>query len=978
MAPKPIVVKSRKCLALKNTGLDLSNLLGKKLLHRVGELGNLGVLKADGTFFYSEFLGCQGGALVNIFAVGINVCNTAEQAVGRGFSFLESGTSLEFPVPGLTGSVIDVAMQVVHKWLSASENQGWLLLVHNMDKAKAGEFEKLLPTCNWGSVVITTRLPSLHRFGECVEVEAGIGAEAGLEILLKSLGKMQRNLDEADNEDIPDDLFRRGKNAVHRSMENGNELDEAIRSLFTFSLTKRRHSSDSFSIHPLIPTWAREHTDNATLRQNAKDTTTLLVSAIVKDKQNKSSDWIFQRRILNHLNVCLGHISDLEQFGGLDNIEIAEALSAIGSFYTDFWCYRQAEEVYHKALEVYEKALGSDHLSTMDTLHDIASVFGKQKRYEEALDTYQGVLVGKEKLLESGDPSIQQTVNCMAITFSIQGRHDEALEWYQKVLVWREKALRSDHTSTLDTLHDIASVFDKQERSVEALHWYQRVLAGREKVLGTSVLDKQERYVDVLRLYERTLAGREKALGSDYLLTLDTLHDMESVYGKQRRYEEALECYQRELAGKEKILHRDDPSILLTMDSMAGISRKLRRNGQLELCQRALTRKDKEKGKGKKEKDRHATLDAGNNKLYNSTRANPNGYVSLNNIMFDKVRRLGRGSFGDAWLIVNQSNKENLVCKEILIRGESGSREQFLKSFEQECSLLEMADHPNIVCFISVQAPDANNNFNGLVFMEYCEGGDLSSLVDNIKTGKRIPLTEGVVWQLIFQLTAALAYMHHGLAINESNAFCIKNRWKAILHRDIKPSNVLVSRILDDEICVKFCDFGVGALHMPEATGTYVWTQNSEFRGVCNLAKKCIKNTPEARPSSLDLLEMVGHRIHNHNHKVEGWENCRFSTIIGVGSINVSATENENEPLERLKLLMKDGIDLNGIKDGPHEDKPLHVATKTGNYILALRLLELGAEVAVVNGRQQTALHLAKENGNYDLVKLFLGKGVSV
>ncbi|KAL7272680.1 hypothetical protein RUND412_004505 [Rhizina undulata] len=97
------------------------------------------------------------------------------------------------PSGKISQDAIDVAIKAVHAWLSAQENRGWLLLIDNYDKAEEGELDNLIPTCDWGSIVVTTRLPDLQRFGKCVMVE-GFGAEAGLRLLLESSGKAQQNV----------------------------------------------------------------------------------------------------------------------------------------------------------------------------------------------------------------------------------------------------------------------------------------------------------------------------------------------------------------------------------------------------------------------------------------------------------------------------------------------------------------------------------------------------------------------------------------------------------------------------------------------------------------------------------------------------------------------------------------------------------------------------------------------------------------
>ncbi|KAL7268586.1 hypothetical protein RUND412_008789 [Rhizina undulata] len=71
------------------------------------------------------------------------------------------------------------------------------LVHHQRSQQSVGELDKLIPMCDWVSIVITSRLPNLQRFGKCVEVE-GIGAEEGLELLFKSFGKDPGNLTQSD------------------------------------------------------------------------------------------------------------------------------------------------------------------------------------------------------------------------------------------------------------------------------------------------------------------------------------------------------------------------------------------------------------------------------------------------------------------------------------------------------------------------------------------------------------------------------------------------------------------------------------------------------------------------------------------------------------------------------------------------------------------------------------------------------------
>ncbi|KAL7271330.1 hypothetical protein RUND412_005923 [Rhizina undulata] len=621
-------------------------------------------------------------------------------------------SSLDFPkiakILGIAGQLdasgrlyqnaTDVAIKAVHTWLSAKENRRWLLLVDNHDKIELSELEALIPTCDWGTVIVTTRLPNLHRFGECVEVE-GIGAEPGLELLLKSSGKKLRNMDEPNlgearaivrelgelplaldqagayvsslqipfsdyrnklkkgmkfgfsqgifepslssnktsvlttwelsfqelnenarhllhlcaflsNEDIPVELFRRGNKAVHWIMQDETQLDHAFQSLLNFSLVRRKESGDSFWMHPLVHAWAREHTDSTIRRQNAEVALRLVASATGTNVYKMSpEDWIFERRILSHLNACRKHI--VGYFGGLDIVLVSDASYAISEAYMRLGYYKEAEALHQMELSVHERINGKAHLSTMHSVYNMAVVFYRQGRYQEALEYFQRALAGYEKVLGKDHPSTLDTVDYVATVFQCQERYDEALEWHQRARAGYEKALGNDHPSTLVAVTNVASIFRHQGRYDESLELHQMVLAEYEKTLGNNhpstlgtmnniamLFKDQGRHNEALELYQSSLAGKEKTLGKEHSSTIDTVCNLALLFGHQKRYEEALNLYQRALAGYEKVLGKNHPSTLDTMGNIAMLFKEQgRHNEALELYQSSLAGKEKTLGK---------------------------------------------------------------------------------------------------------------------------------------------------------------------------------------------------------------------------------------------------------------------------------------------------------------------------------------------------------------------------------------------
>ena len=78
------------------------------------------------------------------------------------------------------------------------------------------------------------------------------------------------------------------------------------------------------------------------------------------------------------------------------------------------------------------------------------------------------------------------------------------------------------------------------------------------------------------------------------------------------------------------------------------------------------------------------------------------------------------------------------------------------------------------------------------ILMEYCGGGDLSSIIKQAQKHNRL-IPEEAVWHYFMQLLLALHYCHHpngntrsGISGSDGEG---KERRAPILHRDLKPDN---------------------------------------------------------------------------------------------------------------------------------------------------------------------------------------------
>ncbi|PRP84487.1 Protein kinase domain containing protein [Planoprotostelium fungivorum] len=147
------------------------------------------------------------------------------------------------------------------------------------------------------------------------------------------------------------------------------------------------------------------------------------------------------------------------------------------------------------------------------------------------------------------------------------------------------------------------------------------------------------------------------------------------------------------------------------------------------------------------------------------------------------VGALGRGTFGSVYKIQRKSDGKIMVWKELKYENMKDKEKQQLV---QEVNLLQKLRHPNI---------------------EYCEGGDLSTLIRSCRR-ERSEVSEETIWKILMQISLALFECHH----KEDGV---------VLHRDIKPGNVF----LDSEQNIKLGDFGLArVLGVDSFANTFVGT----------------------------------------------------------------------------------------------------------------------------------------------------------
>ena len=177
-----------------------------------------------------------------------------------------------------------------------------------------------------------------------------------------------------DNQDLWFELLKRGS----RGSKDPVWLQDLVRSeigfgrimkkLLAYSLVESHQDTESYFIHPVVHDWCLESISRDKLELMILATTTVGFAA---PGQTERECWMMQQRLLPHANRCIQQISTVKVPSAAEDHHIDDAFCNLGLLYADQGKMAEAEEMYERALEGYEKAWSRDHPLTLRTLNNL-------------------------------------------------------------------------------------------------------------------------------------------------------------------------------------------------------------------------------------------------------------------------------------------------------------------------------------------------------------------------------------------------------------------------------------------------------------------------------------------------------------------------------------------------------------------------------------------------------------------------------
>ncbi|KAK1837902.1 NB-ARC and TPR domain protein, partial [Colletotrichum chrysophilum] len=537
-------------------------------------------------------------------------------------------SSVTYIKNALSNRDLDEMVSAVKRWLDEPKNNRWLMIYDNYDDVKlhsrrspsgngtglqvrnennAGEIgskaydiRHFLPEAEHGAILITTRSSSV-KLGQRVQLRKLANLEDSLAILKFTSGRT--NLTKDHNaivlakklDGLPLALATAGAYLDHVAtscreylemyekawlylQEESPGLTEYNHTLYTtWDISFRHIQLQNQNAADLLRLWAYfdNHDVWYELLRAGESEKPLWLNKMTEDRLN------FDKvvRVLCDHGLVEPNVARFDT--GIDLEDNAWIFYNLGLLYSDQGRLKEAEAMYERALQGYEKALGPDHTSTLVTVNNLGILYKNQGRLKEAEAMHERALQGKEKALGPDHTSTLDTIHSLGILYKDQGLLKEAEAMYERALQGYEKALGPDHISTLNTVNNLGLLYSDQGRLKEAEAMYNQALQGYEKALGPDhistlntvnnlglLYSDQGRLKEAEAIYDRALQGFEKALGPDHTSTLSTVNNLGSLYKNQGRLKEAEAMYERALQGYEKALGPDHTSTLMTVNNL--------------------------------------------------------------------------------------------------------------------------------------------------------------------------------------------------------------------------------------------------------------------------------------------------------------------------------------------------------------------------------------------------------------------------
>ena len=282
-------------------------------------------------------------------------------------------------------------------------------------------------------------------------------------------------------DDIPKSLLTGGVEHLPETLASAVKdkmaLNDAIAALKRYSLMTV--ADDTLLVHRLVQAVARDRLSDEE-RKRWAEAAVRLVNGAFPQKSQDVRTWDECSALLPHALAAAGHSEELE----VAPKPTSRLLNQAGLYLRGRAEFSEAKSAYERALEIGEKALGTDHpwVATYvnnlgGVLEDLGDLAGAKKSYERAIE------IG-EKVYGPDHPTVAIRVNNLGGVLRALGDLAGARKSFERALEIDEKVYGPDHPSVARDVNNLGRVLQDMGDLAGARKSYDRALEICRKRFG--------------------------------------------------------------------------------------------------------------------------------------------------------------------------------------------------------------------------------------------------------------------------------------------------------------------------------------------------------------------------------------------------------------------------------------------------------------------------------------------------------------
>ena len=392
---------------------------------------------------------------------------------------------------------------------------------------------------------------------------------------------------------------------------NTYRIKRALHDLHSFSLISFDGRDESFSLHPVVHSWARDRLAEGLQKLWAHIALSVLTEAIqLPPEDTDPADMDFRRDILPHLDASITaspvQIFDYAaRFGGyrlplailqhtwlfVFREQIIKSAKC-GYVYAERGRFNEAAVLLCSVKDALVVSRGYRDESTMKAMLALAQVYWGLGHLEEAVDLQQTVVDARTKAYGPENPGTLDAMDQLGRSYWLNGQYKAAIDLQSLTTSRMKAALGLKHKSTLTALDNFGVTCGSWQRYEESRDIHQQVLDIRleqgaqsdESTLTTmnnlamalkdlGDLDKAKGLM--VKVYE----DRRAQLGREHPWTLWALCNLAKVHTELKELQVAEEMLIPGIAAAKRSLGEDHLGVLMGEGELA---RVFARQGRLQ------------------------------------------------------------------------------------------------------------------------------------------------------------------------------------------------------------------------------------------------------------------------------------------------------------------------------------------------------------------------------------------------------------